>query len=252
MEIITIDEYNIEREHIGCALSDTKEDNGMSLKKAWLKERFKDGLVFKRLDARAKVLIEYIPASHAWTPIEADGYMHINCFWVSGQYKGKGYANILLEECIKDAKEKGMLGLTVIASKTKRPFLSDSKYLVYKGFKVADEAAPFFTLYYLPFSSEAPIPSFKECAKQQIIEEAEMVLYYTNQCPFAEKYATLICQIAKEYGRKMMIHKIQTTEQARNAPIPITTYSFFYRGKLMTNEIFSEKKFIKFLQDNGI
>ena len=103
MNIINVDMSNIDREHICCAISDKKGETCVSSKKAWMKEQYKEGLVFKKLDARGKVFIEYIPAENAWCPIEADGYMFINCFWVSGQFKGQGYANKLLEECVKDA-----------------------------------------------------------------------------------------------------------------------------------------------------
>ena len=50
--------------------------------------------------------IEYIPAENAWVPIDADGYIYINCLWVSGSMKGHGYSNDLLNECIRDAKEQ--------------------------------------------------------------------------------------------------------------------------------------------------
>ena len=40
-------------------------------------------------------------------PIEAPGYMYINCLWVSGSFKGHGYSSDLLSECIEDSKEKG-------------------------------------------------------------------------------------------------------------------------------------------------
>ena len=53
-------------------------------------ERFAEGFVFKKLDVRGKVFIEYGPAEKAWCPIVADGYMHVDCFWVSGQFKGQG------------------------------------------------------------------------------------------------------------------------------------------------------------------
>lgn len=33
--------------------------------------------------------------------------MHINCFWVSGSFKGHGYANDLLSACIADDETKG-------------------------------------------------------------------------------------------------------------------------------------------------
>lgn len=63
---------------------------------------------------------------------------HINCFWVSGSCKGKGYSNDLIDACIEDAKLKGKKGLTVISSPKKMSFLSDPKYLIHKGFIIAD------------------------------------------------------------------------------------------------------------------
>ena len=80
-------------------------------KKAWLKERLDEGLVFLKGNVRGKCFIEYIPAEYAWAPIEAEGYMVIDCLWVSGQFKGHGYSNLLLNACIEDSKEKGKKGL---------------------------------------------------------------------------------------------------------------------------------------------
>ncbi|WP_312941840.1 N-acetyltransferase [Oscillibacter sp.] len=250
-EIIAVTAENIDSEHICCAIADKKGETCVSSKKAWLKERFKDGLVFQKLDARGKVFIEYIPAEKAWCPIDAPGYLHINCFWVSGQYKGKGYANLLLERCVEDAKAKGCCGLTVVASEKKRPFLSDAAYLKKKGFLAADTAQPYYVLYYLPFTDTAPVPRFKDCAKHGTVEETGMVLYYTNQCPHTDKYVPVIVKLAEERGAKISVHKIETTEQARSAPTPITTYGFFYNGKYVTNEIFGPAKFKKFLSEHG-
>lgn len=251
MDFITLNDENIDKEHICCAISEKKGENGAALKKAWMKERFQDGLVFRRLDARGKVFIEYIPAKKAWCPILADGYLHINCFWVAGMYKGKGYANQLLAQCIEDAKAKGMCGLTVVSSEKKRGFLSDPDYMKYKGFKEADRADPFFVLYYLPFEKDAAMPKFKECAKYGRIEEKGMVLYYSCQCPHTVKYAPLIAEIAKQQGKTVALHKIETMEQAQNAPTPFPTYSFFYEGRFVQNEIFGEKAFEKFLSSHA-
>lgn len=38
------------------------------------------------------------------------------------------------------------------------PFLSDLRYLKYKGFKVCDTAKPYYELLYLPFKQNAPAP----------------------------------------------------------------------------------------------
>ena len=247
MEIITITADNIDSEHICCAVSDKKDSTGANAKKSWMKDRFQDGLVFRRLDARGKVFIEYIPAEKAWYPILADGYMHIDCFWVSGQFKGQGYANQLLSQCIEDARSQGKHGLTVLSSSKKKPYLSDPDYLKYKGFLTADTAHPFFELLYLPFTDNAPLPRFKDCARKGTIKETGMVLYYTAQCPYTSQYVPLIAKAAQARGHELTLHPITTTEQAQNAPAPYTTYSFFNNGRLVTHEIFSEKKFEKFL-----
>lgn len=249
--IIAVAAENIDSEHICCAITDKKGETCVSSKKAWLRERFKDGLVFQKLDARGKVFIEYIPAEKAWCPMDAPGYLHINCFWVSGQYKGKGYASRLLETCVEDAKAKGCCGLTVVASEKKRPFLSDAAYLKQKGFLAADTARPYFVLYYLPFTETVPVPRFKDCAKAGRIEETGMVLYYTNQCPHTDKYVPVIVKLEEERGANISVHKIETTAQAQSAPTPFTTYGFFYNGEYVTNEIFGPSKFEKFLSEHG-
>lgn len=252
MEFITVNQDNLQQEHICCCISDKKGENCVASKKSWMKERFAEGLVFRRSDTRGKVFIEYIPGENAWCPITADGYMHINCFWVSGQYQGQGHANELLSYCIEDARAKGKHGVTIISSDKKRTFLSDPGYMKHKGFKVVDQAAPYFVLYYLPFADNAPLPQFKECARAGRTEEKGLVLYYTNQCPHTDKYVPLIEAIADQHDQKLTVHKLETREQAQNAPTPFPTYSFYFDGNFVTNEILSEKKFQKFLQEHGL
>jgi ribosomal protein S18 acetylase RimI-like enzyme len=250
MKIITVTKENIEQEHICCAISNNK-DCQVAAKKSWLAERLADGLVFKKCDVRGKCFIEYIPAEMAWCPIEADDYMHINCFWVSGQFKGQGYSNLLLEECIRDSKEKGKKGLCILSSKKKMPFLSDPKYLQYKGFVVSDSAEPYYELMYLPFNvnfnAHAGKPRFKTHVKSPKINEKGFVLYYAHQCPFTAKYVPLIETIAKAKGVPFVAIRYETVEEAQNAPAPFTSYSLFFDGEFMTNEILSEKKFEKLL-----
>ena len=243
MEYIKLTLDNLEKEHICCAISNNK-DIQVASKKAWLKERIKDGLVFLKSTERGKCFIEYIPAENAWCPIEATGYMHINCFWVSGSFKGHGYANDLLNACIADAKEQGKCGLTVISSPKKMPFLSDPKYLAYKGFKVADKANPNFSLMYLSFDENASVPKFKEQAKQPHIDKQGFVVYYTHGCPFTAKYVPLVQQTAKDKGIPFESVLIDSKEKAQNAPMAWTNYAVFYNGQYISNEILNEKKFL--------
>jgi len=251
MNIITVTSENLDQEHICCAISNNK-DCQVAAKKAWLAERFAEGLVFKKCDVRGKCFVEYMPAEKAWRPIEAEGYMHINCFWVSGQFKGQGYSNLLLDECIKDSREKGKKGLCVLSSKKKMPFLSDPAYLRHKGFIVADTAKPHYELMYLPFVADASKPGFKPSVKTPAINEQGFVLYYAHQCPFTAKYVPLIESVAKAKSIPFTAIRYETTEEAQNAPAPFTSFSLFYNGEFITHEILSEKKFEKLLIEKGV
>lgn len=246
MEYIRVSKENLEKEHICCAISNNN-DIQVSSKKAWLAERFDEGLVFLKSTERGKCFIEYIPAENAWNPIIADDYMYIDCLWVSGSFKGHGYSNDLLEACIQDSKDKGKKGLCILSSAKKKTFLADPKFLKYKGFIVCDEADNGIQLWYLPFSSDTEIPQFKECAKHPKVSEKGYVLYYTNQCPFNAKYVPVIEKIAKEKGIQFQVIHLQSKEDARKAPTPITTYALFFDGEYLTNEQMNDKRFLKLL-----
>ena len=101
MEFIQVTKENLEKEHICCAISNNK-DVQVSSKKSWLAERFEEGLVFLKSVERGKCFIEYIPAEYAWNPIDAKGYMYIDCLWVAGSFKGHGYSTELLNACIEE------------------------------------------------------------------------------------------------------------------------------------------------------
>ena len=247
MEYIRVTKENLEKEHICCAISNNK-DIQVSSKKAWLSERFDEGLVFLKSTERGKCFIEYLSAEYAWVPIEADGYLFIDCLWVSGSLKGKGYSTDLLDRCIEDGKQKGKKGLCVLSSAKKRPFLSDPKFLTHKGFLVSDEADNGIQLWYLPFEESEEKPKFRECAKHPHTEERGYVLYYTNQCPFTAKYVPIIEKIAEEQNVPFHAVHMESREMAQKAPTPVTTYALFRDGEYLTNEILSDKKFLKMLQ----
>lgn len=253
MELIKLTHENLETEHICCAISNNRDCQVIS-KKAWLQARLDEGLVFLKGDVRGKCFIEYIPAEFAWAPIEANGYMYIDCLWVSGKFKGQGYSNLLLEECIRDSKEKGKKGLVILSSKKKMGFLSDPKYMKYKGFEVVDAASPYFELMYLPLSNDAVKPQFKQHVKELQDNELQdgFKLYYTSQCPFTAKYVPLLEQMAQKRNAAFLGVPILTKEQAQKAPVPFTTFALFYNGEFVTHEILSEKKFEKILIEKGL
>jgi len=245
--VIKLDRANIDSEHICCAISGKDCSVGYNNKKDWLKSRFDEGYIFKRLDARGKVFIEYGPAENAWVPVDGDGYNLINCFWVAGKYKQSGYGKALLNECIKDSGEKR--GVTVITSKRKMSYISNKKFFIMNDFKVCDSADPYFELLYKPFGADIPPPKFKDCAKQGVCDNLDgLTVYYTDGCPFNEHYANdVLSELAVKSGIKLKVNKIFSKEQAQNHFVPHTLYSVFNNGKFVTHQILYKYNFEKFI-----
>lgn len=244
MEYVRVTKENLETEHICCAISNNRDAQVMS-KKTWLADRFDEGLVFLKSAERGKCFIEYIPAENAWIPVEAGGYTVINCLWVSGSLKGHGYAGELMDACERDSRDKGKRGLCILSSAKKKPFLADPKFLAHRGFTACDEADNGIQLWHLPFTPDAEPPRFRDCARHPHIEEKGYVLFYTHQCPFNAKYVPLLEKTAAERGIPFRAVLLESGEEARHAPTPVTTYALFRDGEYLTNEQMNEAKFLK-------
>lgn len=250
MEYITLTRENLAKEHICCAIAGEK-DPQVASKKEWLARQFDEGLVFTKGDVRGKCFIEYMPAEKAWVPVDAPGYLYINCLWVSGRLAGQGYSNTLLESCINKARADGKKGLAILSSDRKRPFLADPSYLKHKGFIPADNAPPFYTLYYLPLADDAVPPAFRPCAKAPAVTQPGFVLYYTHQCPYTAKYVPLVQEAAARHGAPFKAVLLDSAQAAQNAPSPFTTYTLFFNGAFTAGEILSVPKFEKLLDEKG-
>ena len=238
-EIIQLTSENIEKEHICCAISDKKCKQSYQAKKDWLRKEFKNAYVFRRIDARAKVFIEYGPAENAWLPINAPNYLQINCFWVSGKYKGNGYAKALLQYAIDDAVSQGKNGLVTVVGTKKFHFMSDTKWLLRQGFEECEKLPSGFSLLVKKINTEADNPVFKESVKSGKCEIRKgIVVYYSNRCPYSEYHVTIsLTETAKNRNLPLKIIKIESMEQAQSAPTPATIFSLFYNGKFVTTDI---------------
>lgn len=238
-KFITLTKENIGKEHICCAFSDKKCKESYELKKEWLKKEFDNGYVFRRLDERAKVFIEYIPAEKAWVPVDAPNYLMINCFWVSGQYKGKGYAKALLQSALDDAKQQGKAGLVTIVGTKKFHFMSDTKWLLHQGFETIQTLPYGFSLLVKKINPDAPDPSFrKQVLNGEVPDKDGLVVYYSNRCPFTEYHITNSLQeTAQKRNLLLKIIKLETMEQAQAAPTPATIFSLFLNGKFVTTDL---------------
>lgn len=96
---------NLANEHLCCIIR-AKPNPGITAKRAWLSARLPEGHVFRKLDVKDCVFIEYAPLETAWVPVVGDNWLYIYCLWVASTQKGHGYGSALLESCID---EKGLV-----------------------------------------------------------------------------------------------------------------------------------------------
>ena len=228
-KFITLTKDNIDNEHICCAFSDKKCKEGYDRKKEWLKKEFDNGYVFRRLDERAKVFIEYGPAEKAWVPVDAPGYLTINCFWVSGQYKGKGYAKGLLQSAVEDASQQNKNGIVTIAGISKFHFMGDTKWFLRQGFETVEKLPNGFCLLAKKINPKAPNPRFGESVSGgECPDKHGLVVYYSNRCPFTEFHIrNSLKETIKSRNLPLKVVKLESMKEAQSAPTPATVFAFF-------------------------
>ena len=247
MNFIQLNQNNIANQHICCGFSDKKCSAGYQMKKDWLSKEFEKGYVFRKGDVRHKVFIEYGPAEESWYPVDAAGYMMLGCFWVAGQYKGKGNGKALLEDCLKDTEHTN--GVAVLSSKKKMPFLSDARFLKMNGFEVCDTAPPFFELLVRKNKQDAPTPKFMpHIKKNELPGEKGLTVFYTNQCVFTNYYVNVEYQnISKEFNLPLEIIHIKSREEITKVPSAFPIHNVYLDGEFLTHEILTVKRFKKLM-----
>lgn len=239
-QIIKLNKDNIAKEHICCAISDKKCKESYELKKQWLTNEFDNGYSFYRLDARAKVFIEYCDAEKAWVPIDAPNHLFIGCMWVAGKYKGNGYGKALLQKAEDEAIERGKDGLVTIVGTKKLHFMNDTKWLLRQGFEELEKLPYGFSLLVKTINKETKVqPKFKPTvAVGECYNKKGLTVYFTNRCPFSEYHVTTsLKETAANRNLNLEVIKLETIEEAQNSPTPATIFSLFYDGKFITTDV---------------
>lgn len=245
-EYINLTIENIDKEHICCAIGDPKHQNGVESKKEWIKNKLKDGHVFRKLNARGKIFIEYEPIETAWAPVNGKNYEYIYCLWVAGSFKGKGIAKELLEYAINDSKEKGMSGICTLTSKKKKPFLGEKKFFEHYGFKVVDTIGD-YELLALSFDNKE-LPKFNDNARKLEIDTKDFTIYYSPECPYVVNCINEIQEYAKENNILLNIVKIDTLEKAKEVPCVFNNWANFKDGKFISNTLLNKNSFEKLVK----
>ena len=231
-DFINLSPDNLADEHLCCIIRTKKLHPGIEAKKQWLYERLKEGHVFRKLNEKATVFIEYAPLETAWVPIVGDNYYYLYCLWVSGSYKGKGYSKELMEYCLADAKEKGKSGICMLASKKQKHWLADQAFAKNYGFEVVDTTDYGYEL--LALSLDGTKPQLTEKVKNGVIENKELTIYYDMQCPYVYQSIGNVKQYCETNDIPVSFIQIDTLEKAKELPCVFNNWGVFYKGKFET------------------
>lgn len=231
-DFLNLTPENLDNEHLCCIIRSKKPHKGVEAKRQWLLERLNEGHVFRKLNAKATVFIEYAPLETAWVPITGDNYYYLYCLWVSGSYKGKGYGKALMEYCLADAKRKGKSGICMLGAKKQKAWLSDQSFAKKFGFDIVDTTDNGYEL--LAISFDGTIPKFTHNAKKQKIENKDLTIYYDMQCPYVYQNVEMVKQYCEVNNVPISLIQVDSLQKAKELPCVFNNWGVFYKGNFET------------------
>ena len=229
-DFVNLTTENLDKEHLCCIIRSKKLHQGIEAKRQWLSDRLKEGHVFRKLNVKDPVFIEYAPLETAWVPITGDNYYYLYCLWSS--QKGNGYGKSLMEYCLADAKESGKSGICMLGAIKQKAWLSNQSFAKKFGFEVVDSTDNGYEL--LTLSFDGTRPKFAENVKKQEIENKELTIYYDIQCPFVYERIEMIKRYCEIYDVPVSLIQVDTLQKAKELPCVFNNWCVLYKGNFET------------------
>lgn len=241
MYLVEVTPENALKESFFC-IKDRKRE-GFKDKLSWFDQRHKEGMRIKILKSEEDKMIgfiEYVPAEYAWRPIDADKFMFIHCIYIYAKKdREKGHGALLLEDAEKEAKARGLAGLCVMSSEG--GWLANKRLFAKYGFEEIEQKDR-FELMVKQWDKNATPPRFHDWQSQQK-NYTGWHLSYSDQCPWNEKSAEAILNVAMDYGIDLKVSKIETVEAAKNAPSGFGVFNLLRDGRLLEDHYISHTRF---------
>jgi N-acetylglutamate synthase-like GNAT family acetyltransferase len=246
-EIIDLTPDNI-ADYGVCGYKDVKKHLELRKKIDWFKKYYPKGLRIKVILSKKggyQGMIEYIPGEYAHRPVDAEEYMFIHCIFVGfkNEFKGKGYASRLINECIKDAKKNNMYGVAVVTRKG--PFMTNKEIFFKNGFQMVDSVKPDFDLLVKKFDKNSKNPKFKsnmnDCLKKY---QKGLYVIRSPQCPYTEKNVNSIIESARnKFNLTATLVDLKDSNAAQETPCAFGTFCIIYNGEIISHHPISNTRF---------
>lgn len=247
LEIINITPENIAQYGV-CGYKNMKKHLELRKKINWFNEYYPKGLRMKILfseSAGYQGMIEYMPGEIAHRPVDADGYLFIQCIFTgfNNEYKGRGYGKKLISECIREAKEGNFKGVAVVTRSG--AFMAKKDIFINLGFTIADSVEPDFDLLTLSFHIDNKMPRFSNDMSSRAAEyPSGLTIMRSAQCPYSEKNIKAIMKTAIEkYHLTPVLIDIESPQNIKQSPCAFGTFCIIYNGKVISHHPISNTRF---------
>jgi hypothetical protein len=177
-------------------------------------------------------------------PVNAEKYLMIHCFWiVHSKFHGKGYGSQLINECIKDAKQKKLNGVGVVTSSG--PWMADKRVFVKNGFKEIESKGRFELL--VKQIKKGKLPTFINWEENQVVTKG-FKMVYTNQWPMFAKCIPDLKDVAKDKKVSLKFSEMKSSNTAQNAPSGYGVMNILKDEKVVADHYISAKRFENILK----
>ncbi|GKY88869.1 GNAT family N-acetyltransferase [Sinisalibacter aestuarii] len=243
VDIITVTAETVDDYGFFCKMS-ARKSPAWQAKRAWLLNRFAEGLQLRLLGEGERGFIEFMPGAKCWRAIDdAEDYMVIHCLWVVGASKGQGHAGALLDTAETWAREAGFRGIAALTGSGN--WLISPGVLEHRGYTCIDRAEHGFQLTAKTFESgTVPHLSGGWHTKAEACEPGLTVLR-SAQCPYLEDAAMHASRAADRLGLAFHDRVIETADDLRRlSPSPYGTYALVHDGRLVSYHYLLEKQIV--------
>lgn len=236
-----------------CGYKDAAKHKELQNKINWYSEYYPKGLRIKAAISEKggyQGMIEYIPGEYAHRPVNASGYLFIHCVFVGfkSDFKGKGFATSMIEQCLEEAKAQDMLGVAIVTRKGS--FMVDHDIFLKHGFEIVDKAKPDFELLVYKFNEESPSPTFKHDVLIKTDQYKKgLTIIRSVQCPYTEKNVNAMLETAeKKFHLQTQLIDIKDYETAQQTPSPFGTFCIILDGEVISHHPISNTRFENILK----
>ena len=241
LKLVDITPENV-MEHCLFCIKNVKNPE-FALKKNWFLQSYKEELRIKILyndDKKQIGYIEYIPAEFAWRPVEAPGFMFIQCMFIYAKKdKNKGYGSFMVKACEEDAKKQNMKGVCTMTSNG--TFIANKQLFINNGYSQVDKLER-YELMVKKFDNKFDNPRLIDWTKNREKYQG-WNLIYADQCPWNNKSVEAIKVVAQEAGVDLKVKKITSWQEAKSAPSGFGVFSLLHNGKLLEDHYLSASRF---------